>query len=923
MNRNRTAVGLVIAASCLLSAGCVQKTEQQLIVSAQDYLQKKDPAAAAIELKAALQKNADSPAARFLLGRALLMSGDPAGALVELERARSLQFDPNQLVPVLANALVGAGQRKKAIQEFGATTLSDRSSQMALSVTIASALLAEGDYEQSARFVARALELDPKNVDVRLLKARLSTQGDKFEEANAAVDAILAEYPAHAEAWQVKSELLALSGAGLAEATQAARKALSIDPNLLAARLTLIRFLQQSNDVAGFKAEVGDLAKKLPNSPSTYFYRVQLALIEGDMKAAREGVAPLLRAAPDNARFLQLAGTVELQAGSLVAAERHFTKALQASPTLVYARRKLAQTQLKLGSPSKALAALAPVLSAARPDAESVGLAAEAYLLAGDLNKAETYYREAAKLRPEDKKAPTALALTRIAKGQANDGLAMLESIAAADSETYADLALITARLNRSEFEPALKAIAQLESKMPRNALPHVLRGRTLLKANKAPEAQASFERALTIEPANFAAITGLAGLDVAARRFTEAKSRYEALLQKDPNNYRALLALVELGNRVGDDPARIAQLLASAVRAAPAEVAPRLAQVNQLISERRFESALAAAQEAVSAVPDSPDLVDALGRAQLASGDHLQAINTFRRLVELKPDVSQAYVRMAEAHLIRREFSMARATARKAIELEPASTQPYQTLVRVLLAEKKPEEAMGIARTLQKQRPLDPFGFVMEAELQQRQRAMPQAVAAYSAALKRQRATPVAVRLHALYTEAGMPAEAERFAQGWLKDTPRDVEFMFHLALKATESKNDADAEHHYREILKLAPDTPAALNNLALLLAERGQSEAVALATQANRVAPDQPPFMDTLAAAYAANKQGARALEVQRAVVAKAPGVALYRLRLARLLIDAGDRAAAKVELEKLQGMGDKFNGQAEVSRLLKGL
>ena len=923
MNRNRTTIGLVIAASCLLGTGCVQKTEQQLIVSAQEYLQKKDHAAAAIELKAALQKNADSPTARFLLGRALLMAGDPAGALVELERARLLQYDPNQLVPVLVDALVGAGQRKKAIQDFSKTTLSDRSAQVALSVTIASALASEGDYEQSARVVARALEVDPKSVDARLLKARLSTQGDKFDEANAAVDAILAEHPTHAEAWQVKSELLALSGAGLAEATQAARRALSIDPNLLAARLTLIRFLQQSNDVAGFKAEVNDLAKKLPNNPSTLFYRVQLALIEGDMKAAREGIAPLLRAAPDNPRFLQLAGTVELQAGSLVAAERYFTKALQASPSLVYSRRKLAQTQLKLGSPSKALAVLAPVLSGVKPDAESVGLAAEAYLLAGELNKAETYYREAAKLRPDDKKVPTALALTRIAKGQANDGLAMLESIAAADTETYADLALITARLNRAEFEPALKAIAQLETKMPRNALPHVLRGRTLLKANKASEAQASFERAIAIDPGNFAAITGLAGLDVAGRRFAQAKARYEALLQKDPNHYRALLALVELGNRVGDDSARITQLLATAVRAAPTEVAPRLAQVNQLISERKFESALTAAQEAVSAVPDSPDLVDALGRAQLASGDHLQAINTFRRLVELKPDVSQAYVRMAEAHLIRREYSMARATARKAMDLDPAAPQPYQTLVRVLLAEKKPEEAIGVARTLQKQRPSDPFGFVMEAELQQKQRAMPQAVAAYSAALKRQRATPVAIRLHALYTDAGMQAEAERFAQGWLKDSPRDVEFIFHLALKATESKNLADAERLYREVLKSAPDTPAALNNLALLLAERGLPEAVTLATQANSVAPDQPPFMDTLAAAYAANKQSARALEIQRTVVAKAPGVALYRLRLARLLIEAGDKVAARAELEKLQSMGDKFGGQAEVARLLKSL
>jgi predicted Zn-dependent protease len=48
--------------------------------------------------------------------------------------------------------------------------------------------------------------------------------------------------------------------------------------------------------------------------------------------------------------------------------------------------------------------------------------------------------------------------------------------------------------------------------------------------------------------------------------------------------------------------------------------------------------------------------------------------------------------------------------------------------------------------------------------------------------------------------------------------------------------------------------------------------------------------------------------------------APGI---RLNYARGLIKAGQKDAAKKELESLQKLGDKFPGQTEVTRLMQGL
>lgn len=137
-------------------------------------------------------------------------------------------------------------------------------------------------------------------------------------------------------------------------------------------------------------------------------------------------------------------------------------------------------------------------------------------------------------------------------------------------------------------------------------------------------------------------------------------------------------------------------------------------------------------------------------------------------------------------------------------------------------------------------------------------------------------------------------------------------------------EQKQFATAERHFKAVLELQPANPIGLNNLAWALLQQGKPGALAYAEKANGLAPEQPAFMDTLAAALAEEGQLANALDLQRNALAKAteaeaPG---YRLRLAKLLLKAGEAAKARTELETLKALGDKFQGQEEVATLLKG-
>ena len=92
----------------------------------------------------------------------------------------------------------------------------------------------------------------------------------------------------------------------------------------------------------------------------------------------------------------------------------------------------------------------------------------------------------------------------------------------------------------------------------------------------------------------------------------------------------------------------------------------------------------------------------------------------------------------------------------------------------------------------------------------------------------------------------------------------------------------NYGEALVSYDAAINIKPDTTAALNNRALILAAapdeelRNASQALADAQRANEILPGQPAYIDALAVAYAANDNFERAVaEEQRAISLLPPG------------------------------------------------
>jgi cellulose synthase operon protein C len=916
--------GLAAASAvAVLLTGCGGESDRDLVVLARNYIENKNDSAAISQLKTLLHRQPNSAEARFLLGNVLLRSGNVSAALVELEKANDLNFRDEEVLPALAMALLANGQARKVTDLYGHVTFSDLKAAAELKAIVAAAFSAQGEVESSQDAVVAALRLDPGNSKARLVQARLVATSGDIDTAIGLVSALLADEPVMREALHLQGKLLWVAKGDLVGATQAFQAALTSDPKYLAARSALIAVLLQQYEIEGVRVQVSELKRALPGHPETRFYDTQLALIDKDFGRAQEGTQQLLRVLPDNVRVLELAGLVAFQIGSLLQAESHLAKALQLSPNLPLARRLLAETHLRSGQPAKALATLQPALERPQPGADVLALAAEAHLQLGDAAKAESYFIQAAKLNPNDAKVQTALALTQISKGNAEGGFAQLETLAASDPGSYADLALIRARPRKNDLDGALKAIDRLQAKQADKALPHQLRGRVLAQRKDLAGARASFDKALVIDPVYFPAVAGLAGLDIAEKKPEDALKRFEALLAREPKNYRALLAVAELKQSSGAKAEDVAALLADAVKANPTEAAPRLLQIEHHLSQKNVKAAREAAQDAVAAVPNNVALLDALGRAQLASGEVQQAITAFRKAAAAQPNLPQPQLRLADAYVMDKDLPAAAQSLRRALELSPRLLAAQRGLVLVALADKRPSDALAMARTVQKERPTEAIGWLLETDVHASQRDFDPATASMRAALEKAKTTDHAIRLHAMYAIAGRNADADRFAAGWLKDQPKDARFVFHLGSMAMDKKDYAGAEAHYRQVLVLSPDQPLALNNVAWLMVQQGKPGAVPLAEKAQKLLPEQASVMDTLASALAAENQLPLAIEWQRKAVLKAPNNPTYQLGLAKLLIKSGDKTAARGQLEQLGKLGDKFASQAEVTQLLSSL
>lgn len=920
----RVLVRSTVAFASSVLVACGGNSPESLVAKGKLEFEGGRPKDAAILLKSALQAKPTLSDARCLLGRALLKAEEPAAAAVELTKCMNETAARDAVLPDLARALMQGGESPRMLALYGAVDLKEPAAHADLKTTVALAWGAVRERQRTEAAVRSALAALPDHPPALLLRARERLSAGDVKAAEKIVDDILARDSKVQDAWQLKGELLAVVANDAKAAEDAFLKALAIENRYLPAHASLVSLRLQANDLKGAKEKADTLRALLPAHPQTVFIDAYIAAKEKNLALAREKTQAVLKVLPDNTGVLQLAGAIEGELGALVQAERYYAKALSLEPLLYNARRNMALAQLRLGRPAKAWETLLPLTRPDSTDAEALALAGEAALATGDAASAERMFTRAAGIKPDDRKVRTSLALSRLARGDGTDAFSSLRALSAESSDTYVDLAIVSAHLKRFEFEPALAAVDRLALKKTQGAVVHELRGRVLAAKGDLPAARQALERAQAADPKSFAAVASLTELDIREAKLDQAEARLKQAVVKDADNATLHLLLARLMEQRGAPIEELRRVIGEGIKLAPRDAIARVQLVDTNLRRRQTQEALAAAQQAEAAIPDDLEVLDALGRTQALAGDTQQALSTFQRIVGLEPNVARPHVRLAALHRETGNVSAAVASLRRAVEVDASQAQARIDLVNLLVNSKKGDQALKIASEIQQRNAVSEVGYLLESTARLRLNDRAAAVAALRrGATQADNKAEITRQLYRELIFLKRDREAEALAVEWVSKHPDDAGMLFELGSAAL-SRNDLDqAEKYFRRSIALRSDHPIALNNLAWILVTRGKPGALPLVRRAADLLPDKPAILDTLAQVLVSEKQYAEALSVHKKAVELAPLEMELRLNMAKTAVQAGDKTLAKAELDKLAGLGSRFPLQAEVARLQKQL
>lgn len=895
--------GVAVAAlTAALLAGCGQSPEEML-ASARSYMEKQDLSAASIQLKNALQENGNLAEARFLLGSIHVKQGDAVGAVKELQRARELGYPQEQVAPLLARALLGAGELDKLLEEFADTRVADKAAQATIFAALGDANLSKREVDKARAAYLDALASNPDQVDARIGLARTHMIRADLKAAEDEVREAIRRNPESAEAHATLADVLLMRNEP-EQSLLSLREAIRLAPRAVNYHFAHVsQLLRQGNQPEAEKA-LQAMKSAAASHPSTRYLQALMDYQGNRLVEARDTLLQVLKDAPQYLPAELLAGTVLVRLNEHAQGRSHLGRVLERAPREPMARRTLVASHLATGEAQRALELLQPLLQGQEQDPRLLGLAGQVFLANGDFERAEEYFERAANAAPDDAQARMRLGVARMAGGDTTAAFADLESAAEMDDSAFqADLALVMAHLRRGETDKALEAHAQLERKQPDNPLVHNLRGGLMLAKRDVPAARAAFEKALSLRPDYLSAAINLARIDLSERRPDDALGWIRAVIERNPKNVEALLTLAELQRTTGAAPAEVLASLERAEAAAPGAVAPNLAIVQHHLRQREFPRALQVAQKVAAAHAEDPRVVETLARAQLAAGDSQQAISALNKLAGLQPRSAQPLVMLADVQRSLKNNEAAEQALHRALSIAPDAGEAQQRLIAVLLEGGKRDAALKVARDAQTRQPKLATGYLLEGEIHGAASKWAEAAGAYRKALDNGGGGQAAMRLHASLLRGERKADAERMASDWLAKNPTDLVMRGYLAERALAEKRHADALALFSRMHEMAPQNALVLNNLAWTAKELKNPKALEYAEQALRLAPENPAIIDTVGMIQVERGEFDAGISNLKRAVALGPDLLPLQLNLAKALAKAGRGGEARTQLDTL--------------------
>lgn len=892
--------------------------------------EKKDLAGAIIQLKNALQIDNTMMPVQMLLGKALLQNGEVAAAEVALTEALRLGANRAEVAVPLGQAYLAQGKPNQVLEK-PALALDGLPPAVRLQVLLlrAAASTDMGDDRGTLRAIEAARAIDPNAPALLLAEIPMRIRAKQFAEARAAAERAVAALPESVDAWYQKGSIAQASG-DLQSALAAYERALKLDATHIDVRVARAGLYVDMGRVADATRDIEELKTVAPKDPRAAYLRALAA--ERDNKpelarAALKEVTTLIDPVPIDfilyrPQLLLLNALAHFGLNEPEKA-KHYFEVLHRVQSNTPASKLLAQFHLSEGRMDRAIDVLEVYLKANPTDAHALSLLSSALMAKGQHAKAAVLMQQA--LQTKDTPGNrAALGLSLAGSGNARDAIPQLEAAYKKDPrQTQAAAALVAIHLRGGQTAKAESLAEGLVKQQPSNPGFFNLLGIVKQRARNPVAAQKAFEQSVKLDNNFIPPRINLARLAAAAKDYATATANLAAVLKIDEKNSEAMYEMAILSDRQGKAAETQRWLEKASDMSGITDIRWDLALSDYHLRNGRAAPALAAAKRAISKAPD--DLAGLLGlaRAQLANRDTKgakESLISATRMAEFKPALQ---VQIAGLQVAADNFPGAAYSLEKALSGQPDYLPAMAMMAELELKQAAPAKAEQRARAIIDKYPKRAIGHSVLGNVAMHRGQTAAAVDAYRRAHQIEPSTETLLRLSLTLARQNDAKAAQQLMEQWVKKYPNDTFAQEALADAYANDGNLVAARAAYEKLLKIAPDSGSALNNLANVLLRLKDPTAAKVAEQAVAKAPNNPNAIDTLGWVLFQAGQTDRGLQLLRDARLRQPANPEIRYHLAVALSKAGRKTEAREELEAALKGGQAFEGAAEATALLKSL
>lgn len=894
------------------------------------HFKRKDFDRAIIQAKNALQLDDAHLPAKILLGESYLGSGEAQAAEVQLRRARDQGADENLVAVPIANTLL-TQEKYTELSDYISRKRRSPETDSKLLVILGISYTQQQKYQEAEDAFGKARRLDPQNPEPLLAQASIALNNDDLERVDVLASELRNISPESPDLLLLEGDLFFRLGEH-EKALLAYNRILDLNPDYVTGKIRRARILLNKGRIEEVIADLKPLwEEELYEPEAIYLYAMALAR-SGDTRKANKVLEDASRKidylgssiVDKHPSLALLSATIAYNQGDHLKALESARKLVTKLPNYAPSRMLLGKIHMKLGEYAKVLEVLDPLFYKQENNPQYLALYGRALLKQNEYKKAIPILESAAKLSTDSASLLSDIAVAKIALGQGEAIEPHLQSaINSGNYDGKSGVLLAYTKLSKGDLSGAETTARNLLTQDADNPVFLNLLGTILAAAGNSRSARTQFEKALANDAAFAPAALNLVKFDIRENKLGDAEVRLNKLLEGDPESFEALSGLAQIAEFKGE-LSDAALLLEKLWVHHPDTVNDILHLIDIYLKLDKEDRAIEVARTLREKHNKNFTVLLALINTQISIGKRSQALDTLNHALRYSVDYSVPELwQLAQKQIQIEDTNGAYGTLSKCLLQNPDYVPAKVELIKLETQLRNYDKALALAGEIIQSLPDSPLGHTLEADILVFADRKKEALDVYNKVIRIWPNTELHLKTTQLELELSQSSSALDNLIDWVKTHPDDNEAKFGLAISYIEVGNYEKSIALHRELLLSIPDDASLHNNLAWLLQNNGDKNALTHARRAHELRPDDASILDTYGWVLSESGEPELGLGYIREALSRSSKDPTARYHLALVLSRLNRNDEAIETLKSLLDSETNFKESAEAKQLLDKL